>query len=126
MDLFTRLYNIAKAYTNSKLNELQEKTQSKTAYKKQFKTYNVSDNPPVNRSRSKKIDPVLAEYYANLEIPYGSDINIVKAAWKNLLKKYHPDIHSAEPEKRQLATTLTQKLNEAFKAIEKAINEKKI
>jgi len=32
-------------------------------------------------------DERLAGYYANLEIPYGSDLHTVRAAWKQMMKK---------------------------------------
>ncbi len=73
-------------------------------------TYRESDPAP---------DP-LAELYANLEVPVGSDLETVKASWKRLLKKYHPDLHSSDPEKRKTAAELTARLNEAYQKLEKA------
>lgn len=64
-------------------------------------------------------DPKLAAYYANLELPYGADLVQVRAAWKRLMRQYHPDRHSQDPEKRKVAEQLTQGLNEAFHALEK-------
>ncbi len=55
----------------------------------------------------------LAQYYANLELPYGAGMDEVKKAWKRLLMKYHPDKHQ-DKEKVKTATVLTQKLNEAY------------
>ena len=58
-------------------------------------------------------DPELTRYYANLELPYGAGIDAVREAWRRLLKRYHPDLHSADPEKKQTATQLAQGLNRA-------------
>ncbi len=58
-------------------------------------------------------DPELARYYANLELPYGADIAAVREARRRLLKRYHPDLHSADPEKKRTATQLAQGLNRA-------------
>lgn len=66
-------------------------------------------------------DPELAGYYANLEVPYGSDLATVKKAWKKLLQKYHPDLHSADAEKRQVANELTQGLNKAYDELRKRL-----
>lgn len=66
-------------------------------------------------------DPVLARYYANLELPYGADLITVRQAWKNLLRKYHPDLHSHDPDKRRVATELTQGLNRAYEELEKRL-----
>ena len=66
----------------------------------------------------------LAKYYANLEIPPGSTLEEAKAAWKRSLKKYHPDLHSSDSAKREIAAELTRGLNEAYSAIEKELKSK--
>lgn len=66
----------------------------------------------------------LAQYYANLEIPYGSDLQAVKKAWKRMLKKYHPDLHSRDTKKLQTATRLTQGLTTAYNEIKKAYTKR--
>jgi DnaJ-class molecular chaperone len=62
----------------------------------------------------------LAGYYANLEIPYGSDQETVRAAWKQMMKKYHPDLHGEDPEKRRIAGELTAELTHAYQALVQA------
>ena len=69
-------------------------------------------------------DPELAGYYANLEIPYGSDLGTVKTAWKNLVRKYHPDLHSNDAHRRTTAETLTQGLNHAYHQLEKHLKSR--
>jgi DnaJ-domain-containing protein 1 len=61
-------------------------------------------------------DP-LAKYYANLEVPVGSDQTIIKNAWKKQLKKYHPDLHCSDPDKKIIAENLTRQLNEAYRIL---------
>lgn len=68
-----------------------------------------------------EIDPVLAGYYSNLEVPYGSDLETVRRAWKRLVRKYHPDLHSKDPEKRRVANELTQGLNRAYEELAKRL-----
>lgn len=67
-------------------------------------------------------DP-LAEYYANLEIPVGSDRATIKKAWKAQMKKYHPDLHSADPEKKRIAEELTRQLNQAHRILDAALSK---
>jgi hypothetical protein len=74
------------------------------------------------RSADPNQDPVLAEHYANLEVPYGSDLETVRRAWKKLLQKYHPDLYPGEPEKQELANKLVQGLNHAYKELEKRLS----
>lgn len=62
-------------------------------------------------------DP-FAQYYANLEIPQGSDLNTARRAWKRLMKRYHPDLHSGDPERVKVANELSAKLTEAYRALE--------
>ncbi len=61
----------------------------------------------------------LAQHYASLETPYGSDLATVKKSWRRLVRQYHPDLHSDDPEKERVAQELTQGLNKAYEAIEK-------
>ena len=70
------------------------------------------------------IDPELASYYANLEVPYGADFKTVDMAWKRMLKKYHPDLHSNDPEKQQIANELVKGLNHAHKKLKEHLISK--
>ena len=60
---------------------------------------------------------MLAGYYGNLEIPYGSDLHTVRAAWKRMMKKYHPDLHGEDAQKRQVAGELTAELTRAYQEL---------
>lgn len=60
----------------------------------------------------------IREYYANLEVPYGSDMETVKEAYRTLMRKYHPDKHSGDPQMEELATELSQEITRAYRAIE--------
>ena len=60
-------------------------------------------------------DPVLVRYYANLELPYGTGLDTVPRTWRRLVKKYHPDLYSADEDKKRIATDLVQGLNRACK-----------
>lgn len=78
-------------------------------------TYGASQSEPTVPD----VDPMLAGYYANLEVPYGSDLTTVRRAYKRLVRKYHPDMHSGDPEKRRIANELTQGLNRAYEKLAK-------
>lgn len=69
------------------------------------------------------MDPQIAGYYANLEIPYGSDLEAVREAWKRLLRKYHPDLHSSDLEKQKTATELVKGLNDALEELSKRLEK---
>jgi len=69
-------------------------------------------------------DSRLAGYFANLEVPYGADLETVRRAWRKMLKKYHPDLHGDDPEKRRVANELTAELTKAYRELEKALTNK--
>jgi len=68
-------------------------------------------------------DPDLAGWYANLEVPYGSDLETVKAAYKRLMRRYHPDLHSADPDKQRIATELVKGLNRAHDELRRRLEK---
>jgi DnaJ-domain-containing protein 1 len=59
--------------------------------------------------------------YARLEVPAGSDFATVRRAYRALMRKYHPDLHTATPEKQKTANELTQKLTDSYKLLEKKL-----
>jgi DnaJ-domain-containing protein 1 len=54
-------------------------------------------------------------WYANLEIDAGSDLEAVHQGWKRLQRRYHPDLHAADPVRTAKATDLIQELNAAYR-----------
>lgn len=69
-------------------------------------------------------DPELARYYRNLEVPYGSDLATVRDAWKRLMRQYHPDLHSGDPEKLRTATELVKGLNHAYEQLKRHLERR--
>jgi DnaJ-domain-containing protein 1 len=73
-----------------------------------------STRRPTAGAASPRRDPRLAQLYAQLECPYGSDLATVRKHYRKLMLKYHPDMHSGSPEKQRLATELSQRLTGAY------------
>lgn len=63
-------------------------------------------------------EKTLREYYANLEVEYGADMDTVKESYRRLMRKYHPDRYTNDPRMERLATELSQELTRAYQAIE--------
>ena len=59
------------------------------------------------------------QYRANLEVDTSTNIKGIRTSYKNLMKKYHPDLHASDQNKRETAKQITQKLNEAMNYFEK-------
>jgi DnaJ-domain-containing protein 1 len=116
MDVFERIYRMARSHLGSD--------------KVNWNDAGGSAGPPPSdreprRPPTPQGDPRLAGYYANLEVPYGSDLETIRSAWKKLLKKYHPDLHGRDPEKKRIANELTAELTQAYQELEKALTEGK-
>ena len=109
-----------------KLNDLKFKQnfhQQKQRQKKQHEESYSSGNFN-SKKRTTNYEEKITKYYANLEIPNGSNFETVKKAYRTLLKKYHPDFFHHDKEKQKTATLLTQKLTEAYEALEKHLKNK--
>jgi DnaJ-domain-containing protein 1 len=75
--------------------------------------------PPRTPPRTAAGDDAIRKAYAALEVPAGSDFETVRRSYRRLMRKYHPDLHGGAPEKQRAATDLTQRLTQAYKALEK-------
>lgn len=124
MSILRRLYNISKSYGYSFVDKLKKKKEDIPL--NMFDDFDETETIHSPKYEYRTRDPQLAQYYANLETPYGSDKETVTRAWKGLLRRYHPDLHSSDTEKKQIATDLTQKLNEAYNEISKALLEGRV
>ena len=56
----------------------------------------------------------LLQYYANLELDPGASLADIKAAYRELMKRYHPDKHARDDAKHRAATELAQQLTTAY------------
>ena len=116
--MIKRLFKIARAeFTDfTQKNKWGEKDTPSTE-----PTFSDSHQEPVSSFSAP--DP-LAEYYANLEIPVGSNRATIKKAWKAQMKKYHPDLHSTDPGKKRIAEELTRRLTQAHHILDTALLKK--
>ena len=60
----------------------------------------------------------IAQHYKTLNVEYGADATTVKKSYRQLMRKYHPDLH-IDPKKKAAATKLTVQISAAYTAIEK-------
>jgi DnaJ-domain-containing protein 1 len=131
MNLLSRLQAIIRSHLSSQLTEILGQSPRKKSRHYQherrtnFNNENESNNTNSHNDNSYQ-NSKFAGYYAALEIPYGSDLNTIKAAWRRLQKKYHPDLYSQNPEKIKIAQEVTQGINEAYFELKKAIEENRI
>jgi hypothetical protein len=62
-------------------------------------------------------DESLRQDYSNLEVAFGADIEVVRASYKRLMLKYHPDKHAGDLEKQKIALEIAKKINQSFERI---------
>ncbi len=58
-------------------------------------------------------------YYQALEVQPGATFEQIKAAYKLMVKKYHPDRFPNEPDKQKTAIEIIQRINIAYSYLEK-------
>ncbi|HLU65276.1 MAG TPA: J domain-containing protein [Kofleriaceae bacterium] len=69
-------------------------------------------------------DDKIARHYKTLDLPYGADFAQVKAAYRKLMRKYHPDLHNQSPQKHKAATELTMQVTQAYNELEAYLSKK--
>ncbi|RMH69871.1 MAG: J domain-containing protein [Gemmatimonadetes bacterium] len=121
MGISNRLFRLAKAYINDFIHpDRYDDDPLKDAFEElEREERKQRRSTSANHSSRRRKDPRIAQYYERLNVPYDSDYETVRDAWKILMKKYHPDRHAGDPEKVKMATKISQDLTEAYKEIEK-------
>jgi DnaJ-domain-containing protein 1 len=64
----------------------------------------------------------LKKYYDRLELPVGATFDQVKAAYRRLMRKYHPDMHAGKTaDKQKAANDVAAALTQAYNELEKTL-----
>ncbi|HET6612153.1 MAG TPA: J domain-containing protein [Kofleriaceae bacterium] len=63
-------------------------------------------------------DPKLAAAYRDLNLTYGAPMTEIKSAYRKLMRRYHPDLHTQSPQKHKAATELSVQLTQAYNTLE--------
>ncbi|OHD13424.1 MAG: hypothetical protein A2Y41_01010 [Spirochaetes bacterium GWB1_36_13] len=103
--------------------ELEDKLQTAKHKEKNQYNYENYENYFHNERKNQRYDnddyqEKIARCYAAMEIPFGSNLEEVKKAYRTLLKKYHPDFFGTDPDKQKTANLLCQRLTEIYKELE--------
>ncbi len=115
MSLMHRLGRILK----SNVTDLKERlSHTEQAAKADYTTF--KDNREDHSGRTgNSVDAKEAEYLANLELSEGASFQEIKDAYKRLIRKFHPDLHAQDVDKKEFAKLITQRLNEAMDYFER-------
>jgi DnaJ-domain-containing protein 1 len=72
-----------------------------------------STRPP----RPGSADAQLADWYRVLDLSVGADLPAIKSAYRQLMRKYHPDMHAGNPQKQKAATELSMRVTSAYNGL---------
>ena len=59
----------------------------------------------------------LLDWYKTLDVPVGADMAQIKSAYRQLMRKYHPDMHAGNPQKEKAATELSLRVTTAYNGL---------
>ena len=62
-------------------------------------------------------DAQLADWYRILDLSPGADLAQVKSSYRQLMRKYHPDMHAGNPQKQKAATELSMRVTTAYNGL---------
>ncbi len=85
----------------------------------------MAEEEPAPRQRSNTsfgsgpagVPELLRRDFSNLEVPFGAPLSDVRRSYKRLMTTFHPDRHSADPDRFRTATEVTKKLNQSLDRI---------
>jgi hypothetical protein len=70
-------------------------------------------------------DAKLNDAYRTLDLQPGvTDIAEIKSAYRKLMRKYHPDLHTASPQKQKAATELSMRVTQAYNLLIEKLEKK--
>ena len=59
----------------------------------------------------------LADWYRVLDVQPGADMAAIKSSYRQLMRKYHPDMHAGNPGKQKAATELSMRVTSAYNGL---------
>jgi DnaJ-domain-containing protein 1 len=72
-----------------------------------------SARPP----RPGSVDAQVAEWYRVLDLSVGADMSQIKSSYRQMMRKYHPDMHAGNPQKQKAATELSMRVTAAYNGL---------
>ena len=60
----------------------------------------------------------VADWYKTLNVAPGADLAEIKSAYRGLMRRYHPDMHAASPQKQKAANELSLRVTAAYNGLQ--------
>ena len=64
------------------------------------------------------------EWYRVLDVEVGADMAQIKTSYRQLMRRYHPDMHAASPQKQKAATELSMRVTTAYNGLVSRLEKK--
>jgi hypothetical protein len=68
-------------------------------------------------------DTQLSDWYKTLGVTPGDDMATIKSAYRQLMRKYHPDMHATDAQKQKAANELSMNVTTAYNGIIEHMNK---
>lgn len=65
-----------------------------------------------------------ADWYKVLDLQPGADLAQIKSSYRQLMRKYHPDMHAGSPQKQKAATELSMRVTTAYNGLVAYLDKK--
>ena len=66
----------------------------------------------------------VAEWYRILDLQVGADMAAIKTSYRQLMRKYHPDMHAGNPQKQKAANELSMRVTTAYNGLVEHLDKK--
>ncbi len=64
------------------------------------------------------------EWHKTLDVPLGADLAQIKSAYRQMMRRYHPDMHAGNPQKEKAATELSLRVTTAYNGLTAHLEKK--
>ncbi len=68
-------------------------------------------------------DAQIAEWYKALNLQPGADLGEIKSAYRQLMRRYHPDMHAGNPGKQKAANELSMRVTAAYNGLQEHLGK---
>ena len=76
-----------------------------------------SSSSSTGSHRTPRVDSQVAEWYRVLDLQPGADMAQIKTSYRQLMRKYHPDMHAGNPSKQKAANELSMRVTSAYNGL---------
>lgn len=80
----------------------------------------ASSRPP----RPGSTEAQVLEWYRVLDLQVGADLSQIKTSYRQLMRRYHPDMHAGSPQKQKAATELSMQVTTAYNGLVSYLEKK--